>query len=274
MNRKSISRRGASTLFATVLAALALGVVPAGSASAVTDTPESYISYLESQGAAGSTTLTQFKALSADNQQKFLGYISDSALTIELTKLTVGALDDSGIAPDWNPNTGTAGPTLPADAPTSPFSSTSETTAMANAAGTVVNTQTLAGGDVVMQSTTGVTDVNGTAVNPTAGKAADWHAWYSVKDKVLGVTVTEVKIWIDYHSTTTKVTKMYNCNGSHKNMVPASSYKMGTPKKWISAAKNAHGEISWGAELSGQEWSGVQRIWGDETGYRGGSLKD
>ncbi|MFB6426396.1 hypothetical protein ACFCXC_35840 [Streptomyces microflavus] len=269
-------RRGMGSLLATAMASLALVSLPASHASAAepTDSPASYIAWLQAQGSTASATLSAYQALPADKQEAFLGYIESPEIHAQFADF-VSSDPQAGpegqvLHPQWDPNT-SAISTAPGDAPANPFPVGVDVAA--SATGTSVETKTIDNGNVQMEAVRGTTNVLGTSVTPTAGKAGDWHAWYKVSDKIFGIKVTEVKIWVDYRTNTTRVTKVYLANGSHRNFVPGSGFSKGPAKKWISAAGNAHGQIVWDATFLGHEWSAVQHIWANEYGYQGGSLK-
>ncbi|MGI5397117.1 hypothetical protein [Streptomyces sp. CA-251251] len=275
--KKTAVKAGVVGLLTTAVASFALVAAPAGNAAEdPTSSPEAYSAWLSSKASSGdsraSNTLSQYKNLSVENQNKFLTYLKDPSITQDFIEVINKTDDNSGIDPQYDPITGSTG--TDAGVP-SPFPSGGETPASANAQGGIVSWSSRNDGDVEFTATAGTTAVDGTEIT-TQGKAraGDWHAWYKVNDKFLGIKVTEVKIWVDYRSSTSKVTKIYNAGGSHFNYVPFSSFTRSPMSKWISAAGNANVETVWTGKLTaGPEWSARERMWANETGFLDGYLK-
>ncbi|MGW3746963.1 hypothetical protein ACWD62_42280 [Streptomyces sp. NPDC005146] len=289
--RRSVLKRSLLGIACAAIAAGALVGVPASSAYAADDplsSPTAYTAWLSTQsGSDASRVKSQFSALPADKQTQFLTYLKDPALNgnfVDFLNEDVPNADlENGndghmMHPSWNPSTQSIS-SLPAENPATPFPANGTMTAAmdshSNSSGTVLATEDLAGGDINLSVTAGIQNVSGQTVTPQ-GTAGDWNSWYRVNDTLFGIKITQVKIWVNYHSTTSRVTKVYSADASHYNYVPFSSFGHGTVSKWISAAGNAHAQTTWTGTLYIQgyhpTWSAVEHMWADETGFRGGSL--
>lgn len=106
-------------------------------------------------------------------------------------------------------------------------------------------TYTLAGGDVVIEVEQGAAPTTATAGVSAQGTAGDWSCWYNVKQKILGVTITRLNFKEWYHSTSTKVDKVYNAAASHTNYNIGVSISHEPEEQWISAAGNALAYVTW-----------------------------
>ncbi|MGW4227453.1 hypothetical protein ACWEG1_28795 [Streptomyces bauhiniae] len=225
--------------------AVAGGVKPPGP----TSTAESYIAYLEGRAQAGdpeaSGVAAQFKALSFEDQFRFLTLISDPKTTEAYTQAVSEAGDETG------------------ETPPVPGSSTKVL-----GVGHEVETVTSAG-EVAPQSP-GIAKV-------AASSYKDMWAEYSVYDKIFGVKVTKVTIRTNFQVKGKDTTKVYPGSASHYNYVPAASFSHSPVKEWISSppADNAQSETVWTGTFTGGlgSWSARERVWGDYRGFVGGYLK-
>ncbi len=234
-------------------AALAMAAMPAtASAEDAGTTPASYEQYLVTQVELGDTdaqeTLSQYQELSDGEKEQFITYLNDPERGQELgdflsdTTVDLDSIDEETYETQLRKET--------------------------------------EGGDVVLEAEI---DVEETETAPTtdeelsdpSARYYDRSAWYSVTDKILGVRVTTVKIGVNYRTTSKRVTKVYNGWASHTNRVPFLEYEHSPVKKWISAdpANNAHAETIWQGKWKGISWNGRQRVWADQTGFKGGYLK-
>jgi hypothetical protein len=190
-------------------------------------TAQEYLAWLDAQNNAESDEVaSQFKALPAEKQQKFLGYLVDA----EVLKAAVDVKAD----PDPDPET---------------------------------RARALTNGDVTVEVESGATPTS-----TTRGRAADWHCYYDAKQKVFGITVTKMKLEQWYHSTTTKVDKIYNVAASKRNFNPGVMLSNEPEEQWISRAGNALAFVTWHGDITA---SGLtvqidkrQHIRCDETGGR------
>jgi hypothetical protein len=245
----SIAAVGAALAAATLIAmpgtAAAGGVQPPGP----TSTSANYIAYLEGRAAAGDAEAghiaTQFKALSIENQFRFLTLISDSK-TIQAYTQAVSEMDSE--ATDMPP--------------------ASESSTKVLGPGHEVETVTETG-EIAPQVRN-----SGTA---TSASYRDMWASYTVYDTIFGIKVTKVAVRTSYQVNGTNTTKVYPGSASHYNYVPAASFSNSPVKEWISSppADNAQTETTWTATWTGGlgSWSARERVWGDYRGFVGGYLK-
>jgi hypothetical protein len=249
----NITRKKLVSMAAVTAAAITMAALPA-SASAeepVGSTPASYEAYLVEQVELGDTeaqeTLDEFQELSESDQEQFITYLNDPQRGQELGDFLSDVTDVDSIDEE---------------------------------AYTTELTKTSENGDVVLEATSGIEEVQTAPTeeeelsDPTA-TYYDRSAWYSVSDTILGVKVTTVKIGVNYRTTRTRVTKVYSGWASHRNRVPFVEFGHGVVNKWISAdpANNAHAETIWQGSWKGIAWDGRQRIWADQSGFKGGYLK-
>ncbi|MFJ9732825.1 hypothetical protein ACIRUL_15950 [Streptomyces sp. NPDC101171] len=263
-----------------------MAAAPASQASIIaspTASPAAYEAWLKAQIDAGDAnaipTLNGFSKLSADKQTKFLNYIKDPSTTQKFVAFLNGTTDSTSVDPNYDAVSGTIG----LDNPPSPFVGNDGigTGVVSGAAPTELASAVDQGGDETRTASTMLTTPSGISVpvSQVRGQAADWKASYWVNDKLFGIKISEVKIWVNYHSNTSRVTKVYSAGASHYDYVPRSSFSHSVVSKWISAAGNAHAETVWTAKVDlplagSSEWSSTEHIWADETGFRGGSLKN
>jgi hypothetical protein len=248
-----MTRRRLVGMAAVTAAAITMAAMPATASAeeAVGSTPASYEAYLVEQVELGDTdaqqTLDEFQALSEGEQEQFITYLNDPERGQELGDFLSDVTDVDSINEE------------------------SYETEL---------TKTSENGDVVLEATTGIDQVESVPstdeelADPTA-RYYDWNAWYQVSDKILGVTVTTVKIGVNYRTTKSRVVKVYSGYASHRNRVPFVEFRHGIVSKWISAdpANNATAETIWQGEWKGIAWDGRQRVWADQSGFKGGYLK-
>ncbi|MFF0290096.1 hypothetical protein [Streptomyces sp. NPDC005262] len=260
-NRKSV-RAGITGVVAATVAGLALVALP-GQASAAADggvqppgpttTAANYVAYLDGRALAGDAEAadiaTQFKALSFEDQFRFLTLISDSNTTQAYTQ-AVSELGDE--AADLPPTEGSSTKMLGAGHAVETVTETGEAAPLAPQA----------------QKNT---------VMAAAASYRDMWASYSVYDTVFGIRVTKVTIRTNYQVNGTDTTKVYPGSASHYNYVPAASFSNTAVSEWISSppADNAQSETVWTATWKGGlgSWSARERVWGDYRGFVGGYLK-
>jgi hypothetical protein len=247
MTRKRIAGMAAVTVAAITMAAL-----PAtASADDAATTPESYEQFLVTQIELGDTdaqeTLDEYQELSDGEKEQFVTYLDDPQRGQELGDFLSDVTDVDSINEE---------------------------------AYETELTKTSENGDVVLEATSGIEEVETAPttdeeLSDPSARYYDRSAWYSVTDKILGVKVTTVKIGVNYRTTSSRVTKVYSGWASHKNRVPYLEYSHGVVSKWISAdpANNAHAETIWQGSWKGIAWDGRQRIWADQSGFKGGYLK-
>ncbi|MFE6977239.1 hypothetical protein [Streptomyces sp. NPDC057682] len=233
MNNTARNRMKANSALAAIaiLAGALTYQAPAASATEAPQAPtaQEYLAYLDGQNDPEADSIaTQFKALSAINQQQFLGYLVDP----EVLKATVGETGGTESDP--------------------------------------VARRTLKGGDVVVQTETVASR------SLARGTAADWWCSSTFYSTVFGIKITKFKLEQWYHSTTTKVDKIYNVSASKYNYNPGVVLGHQPEEQWISAAGNALAYVTWEGELtiSGLSVSLDKRhhVRCDETGFRAHSL--
>ncbi|WP_405416316.1 hypothetical protein [Streptomyces rubiginosohelvolus] len=230
--------RGKAALIATMLvvSVMASAAPAAADGKPAAPTAQEYLAWLDADNSAEAKSVAnEFKALSAENQQKFLGYLVD----VEVLK----AAEDVRADPDPDPETKTFA----------------------------------AGGDVTFEVDSGATpEPDGTTAPKAAAaamaRAGDWNCYYAFKQKVLGITVTTLKLQQWYHSTTKKVDKIYNVAATKKNWNPGVMISNEPEEQWISGAGNALAFVTWhgDATVSGftVQLDKRQHIRCDETGGR------
>ncbi|MGW6099795.1 hypothetical protein ACWFRK_36905 [Streptomyces sp. NPDC055157] len=182
---------------------------PASADEAQPPTAQEYVAWLEAQHTFDATlTAASFQRLSDANQQKFLNYlVDDEVLT---------ALADAVTADDTT--------------------------------GALAASVEVADGDVVIETDEG-TAAEGASPSGvstlSSASAGEWSCWYNVKQSILGVTVTKLNFKEWYHSTTTKVDKVYNAAASHTNYNIGVSISHEPEEQWISGAGNALAYVTW-----------------------------
>ncbi len=247
-----MTRKRLVGLAAVTAAALTMAAMPAtASAEESGTTPEAYEAYLVEQVELGDTdaqeTLDQYSELSDSDQEKFVTLLNDPQRGAEIGDFISDVSDIETIDEE--------------------------------AYETELRKET-EGGDVVLEATLNVEE---TETAPTtdeelsdpSARYYDRSAWYSVSDTIMRVKVTTVKIGVNYRTTATRVVKVYNGWASHRNFVPFAEFSNGPVKEWISAdpANNAHAETIWQGKWNGFSWDARERIWADQSGFKGGYLK-
>ncbi|MEU3885781.1 hypothetical protein [Streptomyces sp. NPDC029041] len=223
----------------------------AASADDTGTTPEAYESYLVEQVELGDSgaqeTLDQYQALSDGDKEEFVTLLNDPQRGQEIADLIsdvsdIDNIDEENYETDLRKET--------------------------------------EGGKVVLEATLGVEETETPPsteeeLSDPSARYYDRSAWYSVSDTIFGVKVTTVKIGINYRTTKTRVVKVYSGWASHRNYVPFADFSHGPVKEWISAdpANNATAETVWQGEWAGVDWDARERIWADQSGFKGGYLK-
>ncbi|WP_406126350.1 hypothetical protein OHQ89_31260 [Streptomyces canus] len=234
-------------------AALSMAAMPtvASADGTVGTTPEAYEAYLVEQVELGDSgaqeTLDQYQELSEGEQEHFVDLLNDPQRGQEIGDFLSDVSDVESIDEE------------------------SYVTELRKEA---------ADGDVVLEATLGVEE---TETPPTtdeelsdpSARYYDRSAWYSVSDTILGVKVTTVKIGINYRTTSSRVVKVYNGWASHRNYVWFAEFSNSPVKEWISSdpANNATAETIWQGKWAGFSWDARERIWADQSGFKGGYLK-
>ena len=257
--QNSTTRRAVAKAVAVLgTAAIVAGTVGTASANAdvarssQTATPAAYISYLASSNEAGSAqTLRDFKALSSSEQEKYLDYLNNPEVFKALME------DASEPATD--------------------------TVASAKSVATN-DTTSLFGGDVVVESEHESTFTPDSTSDSTAGVQAKrklsrgtHESTYTHTQKILGVTVTKLSVWVNYYTNGSKITKVNFADGGKRNYNAAVSISMGVPKAWKDGSY-ANGSVVWEGSIIykgfGVSIDKRQKVWANEYGYRGGYLKN
>jgi hypothetical protein len=252
--RKTVkmTRKRLVSLAAVTAAALAMAAMP-GTATAEdgATTPESYEQYLVTQVELGDAdaqeTLSQYQELSDSQKEQFVTYLNDPQRGQELGDFISDVTDVDSINED--------------DYDTELRKETE-------------------GGNVVLEAELGVEETEtppttDEEISDPSARYYDRSAWYSVSDKIFGVKVTTVKLGINYRTTSSRVVKVYSGWASHRNYVPFADFSHSPVKEWISAnpANNATAETIWQGEWAGIDWDARQRVWADQSGFKGGYLK-
>ncbi|MFI9202331.1 hypothetical protein [Streptomyces sp. NPDC053048] len=245
MNRRTAARTIAALGTAAILAGGTMGTATAADTAgtgttrnAQTATPAAYITYLSASREEGAAqTLKEFKALPVAKQNKYLDYLNDP-------KVLKALMEDAPRADR-------------AESRTSMFD-----------------------GDVVVESRQQATF----APDAPAGSAAlgklsrgTWESWYQASQKILGVTVTKLKVWVNYYTDGNKITRVNFADGAKRNFNAAVSISMGVPKAWKDGSY-ANGSVVWEGSIIykgfGIQIDKRQKVWANEYGYRGGYLKN
>ncbi|WP_205039651.1 hypothetical protein [Streptomyces sp. G44] len=141
-------------------------------------------------------------------------------------------------------------------------------------------TTVLADGDVVIEVDEGAAPDPASSVEGVSlrGSAGGWSCWYNVKQKILGVTITRLNFKQWYHSTSTKVDKVYNASASHTNYNVGVSISHEPEEQWISGAGNALAYVTWHGSIIykgfGVNIDKRHHLRCDETGFRYSYLKN
>ncbi len=263
---RSKIRNGAIATLSAGLAAMALMGMPGTAAAGgiqppgPTTTAENYVAWLEGKALAGDTEAaniaTQFKALSFEDQFRFLTLISDQKTTEAYVDAITGAAADAADGQELD---------------TPPTSSVSSTVL-----GTGHTVEVVTENGEAAPQVQGVAKAGGNAAPALASSYHDMWASYSVYDKIFGIRVTKVNVRTNYQVNGTDTTKVYPGSASHYNYVPAASFSNSPVKEWISSppADNAQSETVWTATWTGGlgSWSARERVWGDYRGFVGGYL--
>ncbi|MER6556535.1 hypothetical protein ABT300_02040 [Streptomyces sp. NPDC001027] len=244
------------------MAALAAVAIGAGSVTASaattaersgkTASPSIYIKYLSTQinlaiGRGQDTTVERaglgaFKALTPENQEKYLDYLNESSVM------------DALLAEAAEPGGGSTRTTF-----------------------TSMN-----GGDVVIETVEEASftpDPADGGIEPLATRLrkGTWETTYTVKQKVLGVTVTKLSLWVDYYTNGSKVTQSLNAGAGKRNINPGVSISNSPPKHWLSGGVST-AETVWEGSIIfkgfGVSIDKRHRVSANENGFKSGSVKN
>ncbi|MFG3079575.1 hypothetical protein [Streptomyces parvulus] len=227
----------------------------AATRSGQTATPAAYISYLASSSEEGAAqTLSDFKGLPAAEQEKYLDYLNNPEVFRALME----------------------------DAP----EPTQDTTAGPQSAPAEDTTTSLFGGDVVVESEHESTFTPDTKPEPGSSAEAarkrklsrgTWESTYSHTQKIFGVTVTKLSVWVNYYTNGSKITKVNFADGGRRNYNASVSISKGVPKHWKDG-RYANGSVVWEGNIVfkgfGVSIDKREKVWANEYGYRGGYLKN
>lgn len=224
-----------------------------------------YMAYLAwktaSQEPGAADALSKFKALSPPDKEKYLDYLNNpKALEALLQEAAEG-------------EPGTDTPTV--------------STAAANTTAAGVTSSTpLFGGDIVIetaQESTFTPDPDG----PTPAREAQaaggklrkgtWESKFTASQKILGVTVTKLSVWVNYYTNGNKITKVNFADGGKRNYNAAVALTKSIPKAWMDGSY-ANGSIIWEGSIVFKDF-GIsidkrQKVWANAYGFRGGYLKN
>ncbi|ELS53704.1 hypothetical protein [Streptomyces viridochromogenes] len=247
-----MTRKRLLGMAAVTVAAVTMTAIPAtASATDAGTTPEAYEAYLVEQVELGDTeaqeTLDQYQGLSEGEQEQFVTLLNDPQRGQEIGDFISDVADID---------------TIDEETYQTELRRESED------------------GNVVLEATLGVEETEtppstDEELSDPSARYYDRRSWYSVSDTIFGVKVTTVKIGVNYRTTKTRVVKVYNGWASHRNYVPFADFSNSPVKEWISAdpANNATAETIWQGEWAGIDWDARQRIWADQSGFKGGYLK-
>lgn len=245
MNRRTavraIAALGTAAILAGGTATAATAATGGGSAparSAKTATPAAYVKYLGASHEEGAAqTLKEFKGLSTAKQQKYLDYLNDPKALKALL-------------------TETSRP------------------------GAAARSTSLYKGDVVLEGKHTAT-FRPDAVNELAAKGklsrGTWETTYTASQKIFGITVTKLKVWVNYYTDGNLIRQVNFADGAKRNFNAAVSISMSVPKAWQSGPY-AHGSVNWEGSIIykgfGIQIDKRQEVWANEYGYQGGYLKN
>jgi hypothetical protein len=254
--------------FARAIAALGTATIltcTAGAATATADTgiersgqtttPAVYIRYLSSPKFANdesaARTLSEFKGLSAAGKEKYLDYLNER----EVLEAFLLATSEAEPGSD------------PAAAPTARTTTVEKSTSSFN-------------GDVVVvaeQEATFTPDA--TAGAQARGKLSrgTWETKYSHSQKILGVTVTRLSVWVNYYTNGSKITRVNFAECGKRNFNAAVAISNSVPRHWKDGSY-ANGSVVWEGSIIykgfGVSIDKRQKVWANEYGFRGGYLKN
>ncbi|OIJ69597.1 hypothetical protein [Streptomyces mangrovisoli] len=245
MPKHIASRRGATVLVG--LAAAALLATGTANASIISRDGARIAAYeatlADSKESGAADTLKQFDGLAHDDQVKFLDYTEDPD---NLKALLHEA----------------------ADVP---------------AAGTTTHSITsLSGGDVQITADSNADFTPDTSGGGDSSAAARlhrgwWDTTYTVSQKILGVTVTRLSLWVNYYTNGSSITKVDHADCGKRNFNAAVAIGHGTPKAWL-AGGTANGEVVWEGSIVykgfGVEIDKRHHVAADARGFKSGYLKN
>ncbi|MET9963022.1 hypothetical protein ABZ128_28815 [Streptomyces sp. NPDC006326] len=104
-----------------------------------------------------------------------------------------------------------------------------------------------------------------------------WETTYSVKQKILGVTVTKLSLWVNYYTDGSKITKVDHADCGKRNYNAAVSIGHSVPKAQL-ASGTAIGEVIWEGSIIykgfGIEIDKRHQVKANAYGFKSGYLKN
>ncbi|GHB43306.1 hypothetical protein GCM10010347_10640 [Streptomyces cirratus] len=140
----------------------------------------------------------------------------------------------------------------------------------------------LKGGDVQIASdseaafTADAGDASGISA---AGKlhAGWWDTTYTVRQKIFGITITKLSVWVNYHTNGSKIDRVDHADCGKRNFNGAVSIGHGVPKAQL-ASGNAIGQVVWEGSIIykgfGVEIDKRQQVVANAYGFKSGYLKN
>ncbi|WP_327284804.1 MULTISPECIES: hypothetical protein [unclassified Streptomyces] len=136
-------------------------------------------------------------------------------------------------------------------------------------------------GDVQIQADSDATfkpdaDVDGVAAGGKLSRGW-WETTYSVKQKILGVTVTKLSLWVNYYTNGSSITKVDHADCAKRNYNAAVSIGHSVPKAQL-ASGTAIGEVIWEGSIIyrgfGIEIDKRHQVKANAYGFKSGYLKN
>ncbi|MFJ6719665.1 MULTISPECIES: hypothetical protein [unclassified Streptomyces] len=112
-----------------------------------------------------------------------------------------------------------------------------------------------------------------------AGKlhAGWWDTTYTVRQKIFGITITKLSVWVNYHTNGSKIDKVDHADCGKRNFNGAVSIGHGVPKAQL-ADGNAIGQVVWEGSIIykgfGVEIDKRQQVVANAYGFKSGYLKN
>ncbi|WP_159769189.1 hypothetical protein [Streptomyces sp. HM190] len=234
-----------------------------------TATPVDYIAYLAHQSANGAAgageALQAFRGLSSAAKETYLDHLNNPA-ALEALLQAVGEAE-----PDPDPET--------ASAPVSATAAVGETKTVA----TTTASKTLADGDIVIETTQEATftpdpdDIPGPTQPSGKLRRGTWESTYRVTQRIFGVPVTRLSVWVNYYTNGNKITRVNHADGGKRNFNAAVAITKSLPKAWKSGSY-ANGSVGWEGSIVFKDFGITidkrQKVYANEYGFRGGYLKN
>ncbi|MFJ1705925.1 hypothetical protein [Kitasatospora sp. NPDC088346] len=243
-----IARRIATTVVAGLATAALLGTGTANASIISKDGLRiaAYQDGLRNSAEPGAAdTLREFDALSHDKQVRFLDYAEDPENLKAL-------LQEAAEAPE--PGT------------------------------TVHQLVNLKGGEVQIEADSAAVftadpdagDADGVAARGKLSKGW-WETTYTVKQKILGITITKLSVWVDYYTNGSKITKVDHADCGKRNFNGAVSISHSVPKASLYGGE-ANGEVIWEGSIIyrgfGVEIDKRHHVTANAYGFKSGYLKN